>query len=108
MAVGVAAIIAAATGGYFYANRCDKGTKKENVSWRIRRKEAVPLPGPLGGGSLSSWKSPGKAEDKKKEDGNLNLSSADEVPKKMKEPAADVVPKPDDNKNLGSADDKSN
>ena len=72
----------------------------------IGRKEAVPLPGPIGGASLSSWKeSAGKAEDKKKDDGNLSLGSADEVPTEMKKLAA-AVGKPEDNKNLSSADDK--
>merc|ERR1711874_80819 len=97
--VGVAAIVAAVTGGYFYA----------------KRKEAVPLPGPTGGGSLSSWKepaTPGKPEDKKKDDGkagNLNLSSADDVPTKLKvkEPAA--AGKPEEKKKEGnSAENKGN
>ena len=63
------------------------------------RKEAVPLPGPIGGGSLSSWKEPeaaGNSEEKKEKDGNLNLGSADEVPTKLKEPAA--AGKPEDEK----------
>ena len=55
----------------------------------LDRKEAVPLPGPTGGGSLSSWKEP---EVKKKEDGEPdNFSSADEAQSKLKEP--------EDNKN---------
>ena len=65
------------------------------------RKEAVPLPGPIGGGSLSSWKEPaaaGKPEEKKEKDGNLNLGSADEVPTKLKEPAAAAPGKPVDEK----------
>ena len=45
--------------------------------------------GPVGGGSLSSWKEP---EVKKKEDGEPdNFSSADEAQSKLKEP--------EDNKN---------
>ena len=68
----------------------------------LDRKEAVPLPGPTGGGSLSSWKEP---EVKKKEENGKpdNLSSADEVPPKLKlkEPA-------EENKNPSSADDQGN
>merc|ERR1711990_233080 len=88
VAVGAAAIIAAVTGGYFYA----------------KRKEAVPLPGPIGGGSLSSWKEPeaaGNSEEKKEKDGNLNLGSADDVPTKLKEPAA--AGKPEDEKKKDSS-----
>ena len=69
----------------------------------IGRKEAVPLPGPTGGGSLSSWKEPDAK--KKKEDGEPgDLSSADQVPTKLK------LKEPEDNKNLklSSADDKGN
>ena len=69
----------------------------------IGRKEAVPLPGPTGGGSLSSWKEPDAK--KKKEDGEPgDLSSANQVPTKLK------LKEPEDNKNLklSSADDKGN
>ena len=55
----------------------------------LDRKEAVPLPGPTGGGSLSGWKEP---EVKKKEVGEPdNFSSADEAQSNLKEP--------EDNKN---------
>ena len=58
----------------------------------LGRKEAVPVPGPIGGGSLSGWKEP---EVKEKEDGGPdNLSSADEVPTKLK------LKEPEDNPNL--------
>ena len=63
----------------------------------IGRKEAVPLPGPTGGGSLSSWKKP--EVKKKEEDGDI--SSADQVPSKMK------LKEPED-KNKNSADDQGN
>ena len=61
----------------------------------LGRKEAVPLRGPIGGGSLSSWKDP---EVKKKEANGEsdNPSSADEVPTKLKLK---------DNKNLSPSSD---
>ena len=62
----------------------------------IGREDAVPLPGPTGGGSLSSWKKP--EVKKKEEDGDI--SSADQVPSKMK------LKKPEDIKS--SADDQGN
>merc|ERR1719234_1299621 len=71
LVVGAAAIIAAATGGYFYAKR---------------NEEAIPLPGPIGGGSLSSWKdaeAAGKPEERKDGEEPGNLSKL-----KLKEPAA--------------------
>ena len=60
------------------------------------------MPGPIGGGSLSSWKEP---EVKKKEDAEPgDLSSADEVPTKLK------LKEPEDNNNLNpsSAEDQGN
>ena len=99
--VGAAAIVAAATGGYFYAKRWDTAIIKGAVEQSdIGRKEAVPLPGPIGGGSLSSWKEP---EVKKKEEPG-DLSSAEKVPSKLK------LREPEDNKNknLSSADDQGN
>ena len=64
----------------------------------IVRKEAVPLRGPIG--SLSSWKEP---EVKNKEE-PCDLSSADQVPTKLKR----KEPEGNKNKNLSSADDQGN
>ena len=58
------------------------------------------MPGPIGGGSLSSWKEP---EVKKKEEPG-DLSSAEKVPSKLKLRG----PEDNKNKNLSSADDQGN
>ena len=60
------------------------------------------MPGPIGGGSLSSWKEPEVKMEVDAEPGDL--SSADEVPTKLK------LKEPEDNNNLNpsSAEDQGN
>ena len=69
---------------------------KREVKYIVVRKEAVPLPGPIGGGSLSSWKdaeAAGKPEERKDGEEPGNLSKL-----KLKEPAAAVPGKLEDEK----------
>ena len=58
MLFGGTALIAAAVGGYFYSKRRahQKGSENGLMLTLVSRKAAIPVPGPIGGGSLSDWK----------------------------------------------------